>query len=374
MIDIVTHNIIDMIESRDYLSVSNWLKTYKNLNVVSRDGSITYSNAITEAHPEAVQISDRFHLLKNLTDYSKEYLKTKLKQNIVIPVNSDIKIINELKAKPLKADKETFKTVREKTHEQKVLQKKLISNEVKELKKTGISKVEIARRTGLSINTVNNYLNKNFNPVYASYGMKKYGILNPYIDEINSLLDKKVVGKRIEEIIRLKGYNGSSSNFRYYVTSYNKQRKTIKSEERQKSKEVIKRAYLFKLLYKPLAKVKSISQKQFKDICKFYPCFKKIHKIVWQFKTILSDKKILELDKWLIDAEALKIDKINSFINGINRDIEAVQNAIIYDYSNGLAEGSVNKMKVIKRIMYGRCDFKTLRQKVLKLEELRHIN
>ena len=77
MIDISTHRIIDMIDSRDYLSVSNWLKTYKNLNIISRDGSILYSNAITKAHPEAVQISDRFHLLKNLTDYSKEYLKTK---------------------------------------------------------------------------------------------------------------------------------------------------------------------------------------------------------------------------------------------------------------------------------------------------------
>ena len=47
-----------MIDSRDYVAVSNWLKTYKNLNIVSRDGSIIYSSAITEAHPEVVQISD----------------------------------------------------------------------------------------------------------------------------------------------------------------------------------------------------------------------------------------------------------------------------------------------------------------------------
>ncbi|MDD4422859.1 MAG: transposase [Eubacteriales bacterium] len=41
---------------------------------------------------------------------------------------------------------------------------------------------------------------------------------------------------------------------------------------------------------------------------------------------------------------------MNSFINGIERDKEAVKNAIMHDYSNGLAEGSVNKLKVIKRI------------------------
>ena len=60
-----------------------------------------------------------------------------------------------------------------------------------------------------------------------------------------------------------------------------------------------------------------------------------------------------------------KIPEMNSFINGIERDIEAVKNGITYDYNNGLAEGSVNKIKVIKRIMYGRCSFDLLKQKVL---------
>ena len=50
---------------------------------------------------------------------------------------------------------------------------------------------------------------------------------------------------------------------------------------------------------------------------------------------------------------------------GIDRDLDAVKNGIKYDYNNGLAEGSVNKIKVIKRIMYGRCSFDLLKQKVL---------
>jgi len=61
----------------------------------------------------------------------------------------------------------------------------------------------------------------------------------------------------------------------------------------------------------------------------------------------------------------LGIPELASFINGINRDIEAVENAIKYKYSNGLAEGTVNKIKVIKRIMYGRCGFNLLKRKVL---------
>lgn len=84
MIDIDSHRIIDIIDSRNLEEVTAWLKTYKNLKIVSRDGSITYKNAIKAAHPTAIQISDRFHLLKNLTDYCKEYLKSKFNTNIII--------------------------------------------------------------------------------------------------------------------------------------------------------------------------------------------------------------------------------------------------------------------------------------------------
>jgi len=56
----------------------------------------------------------------------------------------------------------------------------------------------------------------------------------------------------------------------------------------------------------------------------------------------------------------------------LERDFDAVKNLIKYDYNNGLAEGSINKLKIIKRIMYGRCSFETLRIKTLRLEKMRN--
>ena len=56
---------------------------------------------------------------------------------------------------------------------------------------------------------------------------------------------------------------------------------------------------------------------------------------------------------------------IKKYIDGIKKDLTAVKNGIIYSYNNGLAEGSVNKIKVIKRIMYGRNSFELLKTKVL---------
>lgn len=75
------------------------------------------------------------------------------------------------------------------------------------------------------------------------------------------------------------------------------------------------------------------------------------------------------MDQWIHRATGLNVREINSFINGITRDIIAVKNAIRYEYNNGLAEGSVNKLKVIKRIMYGHNSFEMLRKKLLRLKK-----
>jgi transposase len=56
---------------------------------------------------------------------------------------------------------------------------------------------------------------------------------------------------------------------------------------------------------------------------------------------------------------------MNRFLKLIKWDIEAVENAITYKYSNGLAEGHNNKIKLIKRQMYGRCKFDLLCLKIL---------
>ncbi|ANW97693.1 transposase [Thermoclostridium stercorarium subsp. thermolacticum DSM 2910] len=73
-------------------------------------------------------------------------------------------------------------------------------------------------------------------------------------------------------------------------------------------------------------------------------------------------------------AKKLGIPEIDSFICGLERDLDAVRNAIKYEYSNGLVEGNINKLKVIKRVMYGRCSFETLRTKTLRLEKMRLLN
>ncbi|CAD5902681.1 transposase [Carnobacterium maltaromaticum] len=96
-----------------------------------------------------------------------------------------------------------------------------------------------------------------------------------------------------------------------------------------------------------------------------YPLCKKIIEFVWQFKELFNEHQPELLGVWVQDVSKSPINQFNSFISSINRDYLAVTNAIIYDYNNGLAEGKVNKLKVAKRIMYGRNHFEALRNKLL---------
>ena len=122
---------------------------------------------------------------------------------------------------------------------------------------------------------------------------------------------------------------------------------------------------MISLLYKEIDKVKNITKEIFDKVISIFPEASKIYEIIKEFKNIMFSKKSEELDICIKNTREYKIAEINSFLNGIERDLDAVKNGVKYEYNNGLAEGSVNKIKLIKRVMYGRCSFNLLKQKVL---------
>ncbi len=74
-----------------------------------------------------------------------------------------------------------------------------------------------------------------------------------------------------------------------------------------------------------------------------------------------------KLYNWLLKEKVQNNDSINKFVNGIEKDLLAVKNGIELTCNNALADGTVNKIKVIKRIMYGRASLELLTKKALLL-------
>jgi len=370
MIDIETHRVVDLIDSRETEDVTAWLMTYPNLTVVSRDGSISYKSAIQQADAAITQVSDRFHLLKGLTDAAKKYITQKVNANFVIPAPASHYDGVETAPYWKKETRDDFPT---RDHNANLAKKAELVERARDLKKKGYTNVKIASMLGISNATVAKYIKPDYKVQNGQYNATYQSKIKPFTGDIRTMLEEGFTFKKIEEMIRHNGYSGSASTIRMFAT---RERKLLKEaqEKEEGITEKMQRKWLINLLYKPIDKVKDISQEQLDKVVDKYPIIGKVYDIIQMFKETLFSKRAENLEEWIEEAAGLQIDEINSFINGITRDIHAVRNAIELEYNNGLAEGSVNKLKVIKRIMYGRNSFTLLKSKLLRLELKRKIN
>ncbi len=87
--------------------------------------------------------------------------------------------------------------------------------------------------------------------------------------------------------------------------------------------------------------------------------------LVQQFARMLRTRTGEQLDGWLEKVRASQIRALQGFVVGIERDKAAVVAGLTLPQNNGVVEGKVNKLKLIKRMMYGRARFPLLRQRVL---------
>lgn len=89
--------------------------------------------------------------------------------------------------------------------------------------------------------------------------------------------------------------------------------------------------------------------------------------LVQRFRQLLAARKGEELDDWIKQVEATEGAPFKGFLHGLRRDEAAVRNAFTSSWSNGQTEGQVNRLKCIKRQMFGRAKFDLLKARVLNV-------
>ena len=413
LVDIETRKVVDILNSREYDDVKMWLDGFPNLEIVSRDGSITYRKAISDSNRNIIQVSDRFHLLKNLTEYAKGYIKRKIPVRVDLEIASlqqyevhELPKIREkykyktkweliLAVQKMRADGYTISQISEvfriggraitsyckvppedkEKYDEVPMVKKSITTKNKELKADiilnvhnmiadGYLKQKIAEAIGKSERTVRRYLTVDPSAQRGKSVSNRWSKLDPYKDEILKLSAKGQSSFKIFNSIKKSGYTGSASRIRAFLYNYNIGAAT---EVNRSNLSIcrIERPTLIALLYKDISKVKDICHEHFINIIELYPELGQLFQLLKEFKELLNGTNTNKLDIWIVAARSLDIPELNSFLTGVERDLDAIRNAIAFSYSNGLAEGTVNKIKVIKRIMYGRCGFHMLRRKVM---------
>ena len=90
-----------------------------------------------------------------------------------------------------------------------------------------------------------------------------------------------------------------------------------------------------------------------------------VYELAQDFMQMLHRRQGQRLDVWLDQVRASHIPELQRFVGSIQRDKDAVLAGLTLQESNGVVEGKINKLKLIKRMMYGRAEFPLLRQRVL---------
>ncbi len=359
MVDSDTSKVVDLVPFIVTGLVTEWLKGYQDIETVSRDGSTGYARAIGEALPKAKQVTDRFHLVKNLIESARNYIKRTIPRRIRM---SNASADNE--------DDQTLTVTKLSSDELCEMQKEESKNEnvrlARDLYSQGYSATMIAEELNISCKTARKYIDHESRMENTQEGTRQRSNLDPYKETIITMHNERYNRTKIYHAICKEGYTGSYSNLRAYVNRYADQLAFTK-KRKPCSGLTLERRRLVSLLYKDISHLKDEDQKKAQTYIDGNKDLQNVYVAVSGFREILQLKDESLLEEWIEQTKGYRIPELSRFVRGIERDLNAVKNAITMKFNNGVIEGIINKIKVIKRIMYGRCSFELLRAKVLML-------
>lgn len=375
IVDHDTGRPIQLVTGRAKEDVLPYIKRFKNLQIVSRDRASAYSSAVKEVNPDAIQVADRFHLIKNCGDHILEQIKKNHKEvcKVIKEINGDsvdnpddlISIaavpITKLVGEPSQKKKELF-------------------NEVKRLYNKRISIRRIAEKLDIDRKTVKKYIQLE----EAPGRLKTHKInLNSHIGFIEDCIKNRLALTMIHNELNNRGLKCSYKSLLLWVS------KTFPNYDSQKRRrKVINSPEVNESIMKSSRKAISISNlaihvcnpewgidKETGECSNEYLFAEKIinkmkmlldlREAYTSFLSLIKNKNPIELDAWITKWKSESYSRLRTFAHGMETDIEAVRNAIQFDYSNGIVEGFNNKLKSLKRGMYGRCSDKLLKIKLL---------
>lgn len=345
---------MDLLKDREPRSVECWLKGHPEIRVVTRDRYTAYAKGIGAGAPQAAQVVDRWHLLKNLGDALQRVLERN-QQQLKYARHYEI---SRLKEKWLASQKTNASG--HKNKKQGRLQQAFFK--VKELAEKGYSIKATAKEAHISRITVRKYCMLHELPQKRPSRRVNIASFDDYI--IGRIKQQSDVQKMIlYKELKAMGYNGCRSVAFEHLNRY------IKPEPKFHTPALPDIFYmpskLRLLLFKHEKDLTAKERRLIGHLCSLSSELKTVRALSQDFYKMMQQKKSSDLKTWIDKVLNTSIYELKSFAQGLLHDFEAIKNAFQLKWSNGQVEGQINKLKTIKRQMYGRASFDLLRKRLL---------
>jgi hypothetical protein len=354
--DAESHLPLEIVPSRDKSDVAEALRKYKHAAIISRDRSSAYAGAITAARPRAKQIADKFHLVKNCGEHVAEQLKSSMDKirnevsDIIGAPSSDTAVRYGLYRPPSPHDVEMF-------------------TKVHELKAQGYSVTTIAKMLHIRDSNVKKHLELSVptgRKVPASKPVGRFmDIILGGVKQGKGYRaiwnDIAVAGGKVDYNALIAGMKKSFPGYKPKQGFGNKSA-PLSEEQAEWSARMhllsTKRMSLYVVNpnYGVNDKTGECSKERLlaDELILRSKTLQELRAVYTSFRAVMAGTSTDDLDKWIADHKHIGYCHLCSFAKKLSADLKAIKNAIRYPFSNGPMEGCNNKVKAVKRSMYGR--------------------
>ena len=382
LVDLERRRPVDLLPDRSGSGLATWLREHSGAEVISRDRAGAYADGARQGAPAAIQVADRFHRMANVGELLERVLASQrgaLRQAAAA--------VDRALAEPAPPETEPRLVApatppgqtRAQAQQQARRAQRLDRYEaVLALHQQGFSQVAISQQVGLGRKTVRRYLRSDAFPERAPAAPRP-STLAPYDRYLRTRwADGCHNAHQLWQEIRSQGFPGQAAIVRQHLARWRPQPGRPGRPPRQAAEStpsprrpapppprVLSPRQARWLLLRAWGVLTPEEQMYRTALLDEHPAIREAQQLAADFGALVRAKDRPALAIWFDRAETSALPEIRSFATGLRRDQAAVEAAITSVWSNGQTEGQINRLKALKRQMFGRAKLDLLRKRFL---------
>jgi transposase len=376
LVNLEDHRVLDLLPERSAECVAVWLAQHPTITIVCRDRSALYADGIRRGAPQAVQVVERFHLVKNLREAVEAFLHNQrpaLQAAAARTAQALTLVAGPGPVTPMYRGRhqcsQAWQQRQEAAQQQRHAAWVTTYEAIHTLHAQGTPVTTIAQQLGISRPTVYAYLRRTRPPSPRS-PQRSGQVLRPsmaYV--IQRWREGCTDSMQLWRELRAQGYAYSSRTVSRFVTRLRRASEAGWAPETQVSPYTrpqgpSARAVSFSWVY-PEAKRAQDAQLYMDQLTQADPTIAQAYTLSQAFLALVRERRGDALTAWMTEATASGIEALARFAQGLQEDLAAITAGLTLPWSNGPVEGQINRLKLLKRQGYGRAGVKLLRQRVM---------
>lgn len=372
LVDLERHKPIDLLPDREAETFAVWLRAHPGVKIISRDRGGAYAQGARLGAPDAIQVADRFHLLQNLRDALERFFlrHRRVLRSLAPPPAHAQREVEALVLTRLSPQEEASRQREERFRER--------FEQVQDLANKRVAPTEIAKRLGVSRQTIYKYLAMDSPPGRKGSRIAAFELLAPYRPYLLRRWNEGIRnGQQLWREVVSQGYRHSRRSVERFVGQLRREtgqpfkfRQAAPAPLYETNEEVgdcsLTALQAARLLLLKEAEQRPKERAFLARLRQADAALEHTYQVTVTFCQMVRTRQGEHLDDWIKRAKESGIPELRSFAKGLLKDYDAVKAGLTLEWSQGQTEGQVHRLKFLKRQMYGRASFPVLRQRVLR--------